>query len=75
MCGWFYPDEFAINLMNEFEDSGAWIASGGRGFAATLVGAFGVAIGLRNHGWRLRRLSQRLMTGDNPNTVRRSYAP
>ena len=59
MCGWLYPDEFASNLMNEFEDSGAWFADGVRGFCATLVGVFAVGIGLRNHAWRLRRLSRR----------------
>jgi hypothetical protein len=60
MCGWFYPDELAFNLMNEFEDSGAWLANVVRCLAATLVGVFGVAIGFRNLGWRLRRLRKRV---------------
>jgi hypothetical protein len=59
-CGWFYPHEFEFNLMDEFEDSGAWIANGVRFFGATWVGVFALAIGLRNHGWRLRRLGRRI---------------
>ena len=60
MCGWVYPDELNFNLMNEFEDSGAWMAVGFQYFSSTLVGVFAVAIGLRNHGWRLRRLRRRV---------------